>query len=68
MVILRTRNKITDFFMILAWASPFKGGRQIVKSVFIFSPMLDTNVINLCQIAHKLWLLSLFYPIYHFWG
>ena len=24
MVILGTRNKITDFFMILAWASPFK--------------------------------------------
>ena len=24
MVILRTRNKITEFFMILAWASPFK--------------------------------------------
>ena len=24
MVILRPRNKITDFFMILAWASPFK--------------------------------------------
>ena len=23
MVILRTRNKITDFSMILAWASPF---------------------------------------------
>ena len=23
MVILRTQNKITDFFMILAWASPF---------------------------------------------
>ena len=23
MVILRTRNKITDFFMMLAWASPF---------------------------------------------
>ena len=23
---------------------------------------------NLGQIAHKLWLLSLFYPIYHFWG
>ena len=23
MVILRTRNKITDFIMILAWASPF---------------------------------------------
>ena len=24
MVILRTQNKITDFLMILAWASPFK--------------------------------------------
>ena len=24
MVILKTRNKITDFLMILAWASPFK--------------------------------------------
>ena len=24
MVILRSQNKITDFFMILAWASPFK--------------------------------------------
>ena len=24
MVILRTRNKITDFLMILAWASPLK--------------------------------------------
>ena len=26
MVILKTRNKITDFFMILAWASPFNNG------------------------------------------
>ena len=24
MVILGTQNKITDFFMILGWASPFK--------------------------------------------
>ena len=24
MVILRSQNKITDFFIILAWASPFK--------------------------------------------
>ena len=24
MVILKSQNKITDFFMILAWASPFK--------------------------------------------
>ena len=25
MVILRRQNKINDFFMILAWASPFNG-------------------------------------------
>ena len=31
MVILRTRNKITDFLMILAWASPFMGQRRYVK-------------------------------------
>ena len=24
MIILKARNKITDFLMILAWASPFK--------------------------------------------
>ena len=29
MVLLRTRNKITDFLMILAWASPFKHKPQI---------------------------------------
>ena len=28
MVILRTRNKITDFLMILAWASPFNNPTQ----------------------------------------
>ena len=31
MVILRTRNKITDFLMILAWASPFKTWIKIKK-------------------------------------
>ena len=30
------------------------GGRRIFKSVFIFSPMLDTNFINVGQKAHKL--------------
>ena len=30
MVILRTRNKITDFLMILAWASPFNVSDDIV--------------------------------------
>ena len=34
MVILRTRNKITDFLMILAWASPFK----IYLQRLFFSP------------------------------
>ena len=36
MVILRTRNKFTDFLMILAWASPFKQiflTRQQKKSI-----------------------------------
>ena len=28
MVILRSQNKITDFLMILAWASHFKFGRH----------------------------------------
>ena len=32
------------------------------KKVFLlFSPMLDTHVMNLGQIAHKLWILSLFF-------
>ena len=29
--------------------------------------MLDTDFMNLGQIDHKVWLLRLFYPIYHFW-
>ena len=33
MVILRSQNKITDFFMILAWANPFKGP-HIAKIIF----------------------------------
>ena len=38
MVILRTRNKITDFFMILAWASPFKykGGSKTSGDLYSF--------------------------------
>ena len=36
MVILRTRNKITDFLMILAWASPFN------------IPMLLFNEVDVC--------------------
>ena len=43
MVILRSQNKITDFFMILAWASPFKpmfidffvGNIQVITAQYI---------------------------------
>ena len=35
MVIIRTRNKITDFLMILAWASPFNCYQIIVSPVRI---------------------------------
>ena len=42
MVILRTRNKITDFFMILAWASPFKYTTGFKRqSPFYFDRQLD---------------------------
>ena len=30
MVILKSQNKITDFFMILAWASPFNEIRSVL--------------------------------------
>ena len=36
MVILRSQNKITDFFMILAWASPFK----TIKYMWFNQPMI----------------------------
>ena len=35
MVILRTRNKITDFLMILAWASPFNVHSGYAKQVIL---------------------------------
>ena len=44
MVILRTRNKITDFLMILAWASPFNCSYALDKSYIVllsvFPPQL----------------------------
>ena len=33
MVILRSQNKITDFLIILAWASPFNYLRYIVTCI-----------------------------------
>ena len=38
MVILRTQNKITDFLMILAWASPFKA-LSMTTQVDIYNPL-----------------------------
>ena len=32
MAILKSKNKITDFFMILAWASPFKYQSKLITS------------------------------------
>ena len=32
MVILRSQNKITDFLLILAWASPFNGIKIAILS------------------------------------
>ena len=47
MVILRNQNKITDFFMILAWASPFKAlwyHDALGESLYLcHSLMIDTD-------------------------
>ena len=55
MVILRTRNKITDFLMILAWASPFKKGLlsnllTCFKICIIIKPMVPSflSLLPLC--------------------
>ena len=50
MVILRTRNKITDFLMILAWASPF--------NVFLLIWLTGlADVVSTCSRQPKLLLL-----------
>ena len=53
MVILRTRNKITDFLMILAWASPFKYQYVFVVGLYhTFKPIcLLVTVYN--KIVHR---------------
>ena len=40
MVILRSQNKITDFLMILAWASPFKPIGVIADDTDIFQLLI----------------------------
>ena len=47
MVILRTRNKITDFLMILAWASPFNMTHfEIFYFVLMLSILLSNHMFN----------------------
>ena len=53
MVILRTRNKITDFFMISAWASPFKIGIHYeIKISIICIMFIKNNNIIVRQAQH----------------
>ena len=45
MVILRSQNKITDFFMILAWASPFK--KKYLSLLFIVNSLSASLLLNI---------------------
>ena len=48
MVILRSQNKITDFFMILAWASPFNltiSCLYLCVKIKFYHPINDTLLI-----------------------
>ena len=40
MVILRNQNKITDFLMILAWASPFNIPTSLAAMGTLYSPAM----------------------------
>ena len=44
MVILRSEIKITDFFMILAWASPFNPLTAGVAYIGFFTQLLSHSV------------------------
>ena len=49
MVILRSQNKITDFLMILAWASPFKRAKNtIYVTEFVANPADTKKLYNIC--------------------
>ena len=49
MVILRNQNKITDFFMILAWASPF----NIISIIGLMCIMIQGKMLLLNQWLQK---------------
>ena len=51
MVILRSRNKITDFLMILAWASPFNKTKLLAISKFTLC-LMNPNVYLLKTEGH----------------
>ena len=46
MVLLRTQNKITDFFMILPWASPFN--MNIIKSTI---KSISKPLVSICNLS-----------------
>ena len=54
MVILRSQNKITNFLIILAWASPFKGGCILVLFVCLFVRQQDCLQSNERGSMHEL--------------
>ena len=51
MVILKGQNKITDFFMILAWASPFKQLPCSILVEIICSAKVDLITMFLCYVV-----------------
>ena len=53
MVILTTQNKITDFLMILAWASPFNTNLHIILFLMYVRAM-DKNNIHIFKMYPKL--------------
>ena len=48
MVILRSQNKITDFLMILAWASPFK---YVVNFIDLFDAIIGVSDMRSATLA-----------------
>ena len=52
MVILGIRNKITDFFMILAWASPFNKTSIYLSILYLLAInfMFEKNTLQIHQI------------------
>ena len=67
MVILRTRNKITDFLMILAWASPFKPKKSFLpwKGAKSYG-ILDVGLLNTCSNQEQSDTLLIFHTLHVF--